>query len=516
MTFETLLALLQGDGEGWQVSFFRALLGSLLEVIPGTQAGVWLLRAPTGVQAELSYGQALPQDAAVRLAAAMANTQGPVLAEADSELGRLWQDMMTPAPAPEASPQFLLLPAAGQGLPGTLDFLLAGIAEQGFRLLEAEPWRQLQAALTSSRAKWDWERRYLAVHEAIASQAGTADSKALFRQAVQALEDIFPGDHARAFLVDEDQTRFHCVMPATRRGAAELDLPRPWTAEHVARTGKSVHVDDRRTDPRFPSALQDRSIRSELAVPLKAGGELMGVLSLANPAPGRFAQVEERFLGSVASHLSHAAANLRNQKRLRDAFLGTITALANMVEGKDDYTGGHCQRLAEMALAIGIRLGFDEERLNTLTYAAILHDIGKVAIPDAILNKPGQLTPKEYRILQEHPVIGRQLLEKIDLLRAAAPIVEQHHERWDGRGYPHGLKDEEILLEARIITVVDAFDAMTTTRPYRRALPKSEAVSQLREGAGSQFDPEVVDVFLNYVVGGGPLALSLPGRSEDA
>lgn len=496
MTFTTLLALLQSDGERWQISFFRALLDSLLEVLPGTQAGIWLWRAPAGVRAGLSDGRALPQETADRLAAVTSRAQAPALAEAGSELGRLCREIMTPAPAAEEPSQFLLLPATGQSPTGTLDFLLSGTAERGFGLPETELWRQVQAALTSRAAPGGRKLRYLEVHEAIATQSGATDGEALFRQALQMLEETFPGNRAQAFLVGEDSTSFRRVTPAGQSETAGLDLPRPWTAEHVARTGKSVRVDD------------------ELAVPLRAGGEFMGVLSLTNRAPRRFTPAEERFLGGVSSHLSHAVANLRNQKRLRDAFLGTITTLANMVEGKDDYTGGHCQRLAEMALAVGIRLGFDEQRLDTLTYAAILHDIGKVAIPDAILNKPGKLTPEEYKTLQQHPVIGRQLLEKIDLLRPAAPMVEQHHERWDGRGYPRGLREEEILLESRIIATVDAFDAMTTTRPYRRALPRAEAISRLREGAGMQFDPEVVDVFLNYVVSGGAPVRSLPGRSQ--
>ncbi|MGE5589314.1 MAG: GAF and HD-GYP domain-containing protein [Bacillota bacterium] len=495
MTFATLLALLQGNGERWQISFFRALLDSLLEVLPGTQAGVWLWRAPAGVQAGLSDGRTLPQETADRLAAVMSRVPAPALTEVGSEVERLCREIMTPTPASEEPRQFLLLPATGQSPAGTLDFLLSGSAARGFGLPEAGLWRQVQAALTRGAPPGGRDLRYLAVHQAIAAQSVTTDSEALLRQALQVLEETFPGGHAHAFLVGEDPTSLRRVTPAGRNGDTGSDLPRPWTAEHVARTGKIVRADD------------------ELAVPLKAGGEFLGVLNLTHRTPRRFTPAEEQLLNGVSSHLSHAVANLRNQKRLRDAFLGTITALANMVEGKDDYTGGHCQRLAEMALAVGIRLGFDEQRLDTLTYAAILHDIGKVAIPDAILNKPGKLTPEEYRTLQQHPVIGRQLLEKIDLLRPAAPMVGQHHERWDGRGYPRGLREEEILLEARIIAAVDAFDAMTTTRPYRRALPRSEAISRLREGAGIQFDPEVVDVFLNYVVSGGAPVLSLPGRS---
>jgi HD-GYP domain-containing protein (c-di-GMP phosphodiesterase class II) len=132
--------------------------------------------------------------------------------------------------------------------------------------------------------------------------------------------------------------------------------------------------------------------------------------------------------------------------------------------------------------------------------AGLLHDIGKVAIPDAILRKPGPLTEEELRLMQTHTTVGRRILEGLPPMRTVARVVEQHHERFDGSGYPHALKGKEILLPARIISVVDAFDAMTSTRPYRRALGRDKAVEELRAGAGSQFDPDVVRVFLQYVL----------------
>lgn len=175
------------------------------------------------------------------------------------------------------------------------------------------------------------------------------------------------------------------------------------------------------------------------------------------------------------------------------------TMLAKTIELKDGYTEGHCERLAEIALAIVKQLGLTEERLEQLRYGALLHDVGKLRIADDILGKPGRLTPLEWAEMRKHPTIGKEIVEKIDSLGSVERIVEEHHERVDGKGYPKGLKGDEILLEARILAVVDAYDAMRSDRPYRQALSKEEAIRELRENAGSQFDPLVVKVFLEIL-----------------
>jgi hypothetical protein len=188
--------------------------------------------------------------------------------------------------------------------------------------------------------------------------------------------------------------------------------------------------------------------------------------------------------------------------RLAQDLQQLVRALTGAVEAKDEYTGGHLQRVQAFALEVGLRLGLSSADLELLHVASTLHDIGKIAIPEAILNKPGQLDEEERAIIQRHPEIGARMLARIDGLRDAAPLVLHHQERWDGRmdeafpGYPAGLAGEDIPLAARIIAVVDSFDAMTTDRPYRRALDTSQARSVLREESGKQFDPRVVDTFL--------------------
>jgi len=175
--------------------------------------------------------------------------------------------------------------------------------------------------------------------------------------------------------------------------------------------------------------------------------------------------------------------------------------LARAVEEKDGYTGEHANRIAQTSRELGQAFGLTETRLEQLTLAAKLHDVGKIGVPDAILNKPGNLNSEEWEAMKGHVEIGRDLLTRIQRLQPVAHIVEQHHEHWDGNGYPHGLSGEEILLEARILSVADAYDAMTTDRPYRHALSPEAVRTELQRNAGSQFDPQVVEAFLTLADG---------------
>ncbi|HEV8629799.1 MAG TPA: HD-GYP domain-containing protein, partial [Thermoanaerobaculia bacterium] len=189
-------------------------------------------------------------------------------------------------------------------------------------------------------------------------------------------------------------------------------------------------------------------------------------------------------------------------ERLEQDLQRVVWALTGAVEAKDPYTGGHLQRVNAFALAVGRRLGLGGRELELLQIASTLHDIGKIGIPETILNKPGPLSVVERAVMQRHPEIGARLLQRVEGLREAAPLVLHHQERWDGQtdgtfpGYPAALAGDGIPLGARIIAVVDSFDAMTTDRPYRPALSPEQARDVLRAERGAQFDPLVVDVFL--------------------
>ena len=173
-----------------------------------------------------------------------------------------------------------------------------------------------------------------------------------------------------------------------------------------------------------------------------------------------------------------------------------LSVLSGAIEARDPYTRGHSARVTALAEAIAQRLGWSEERLDSLRVGGPLHDIGKLAISDEVLRKEGRLDDHELAEIREHPKIGAKLLLRVAALREAIPYVLYHHERWDGTGYPSGKAGEEIPLEARVLAIADAFDAMTSDRPYRRALTREQALAEVERCSGTQFDPRVAAVFL--------------------
>ena len=186
----------------------------------------------------------------------------------------------------------------------------------------------------------------------------------------------------------------------------------------------------------------------------------------------------------------------------REAHLQTVTMLANTIEARDHYTRGHVGRVKAMALRLAKHLGWSEEALTILEFGALLHDIGKIAIPESILNKPAPLTKTEAAIMRSHPQQGAEMLKQVAHLQPAIPYVLYHHERWDGSGYPFGLRGHEIPIEGRLLAIADVFDAMITHRPYKPALPKAAAVEEIRRNAGVLFDPDITAAFLELVAAG--------------
>lgn len=181
---------------------------------------------------------------------------------------------------------------------------------------------------------------------------------------------------------------------------------------------------------------------------------------------------------------------------IEQLLVATVGALANSIEARDPYTRGHTDRVSRVALAFCSRLGWKREQLSIARMGALLHDIGKIGVPDAILRKPGRLSSSEYEQMKQHPKIGAQILQGIEALVPAIPFVLSHHERWDGKGYPEGLAGREIPIEGRILAVVDAFDAMTSARVYRAPMAMEAALAEIVRCAGTQFDPELVPEFV--------------------
>jgi len=239
--------------------------------------------------------------------------------------------------------------------------------------------------------------------------------------------------------------------------------------------------------------------RSELAAPLWVGEDLWGALVVQDPRPACFDEDDDRLIGTVADQVGSAMRSAMLYERLEGAYLGTAEALAAAVESKDSYTADHSRTVAGRAREVGARLGMSERELRTLHYAAIFHDIGKVAVPEAILNKREPLTPGERGEIERHTVVGERILSTVEFLADVLPLVRHEHERWDGRGYPDGLIGEEIPLGSRIILACDAYSAMTSDRPYRPAMSPQGAGAELLAGAGTQFDERVVAALLQLL-----------------
>jgi putative nucleotidyltransferase with HDIG domain len=222
--------------------------------------------------------------------------------------------------------------------------------------------------------------------------------------------------------------------------------------------------------------------------------------------PQEFDEPEVALLDAVTKATGHAlertwlnSERMRLVDQLEKAYIGTAEALAAALEAKDSYTADHASSIAELAVEVGAEFGLDEEALRDLRYAAIFHDIGKIAIPDAILNKPGPLTQGEFEIIKRHPIVGEQILAPVPFLEQVRRIVRHDHERWDGSGYPDGLKGRQIPIGARIVLVVDAFHAMVSDRSYRKGMSAESARLELRGNAGTQFDADVVEACLRVL-----------------
>ena len=227
--------------------------------------------------------------------------------------------------------------------------------------------------------------------------------------------------------------------------------------------------------------------------------ERIGAITAYGKAQGKFTKDDLTLLSDIASQCAIAIANFRLNADIEQAYLDTIRALAMAVEAKDSYSGGHLERVAKYAHDIGSKLGLDKKTLQVLRDGAYIHDLGKIGVSDDVLHKVSPLNEKEMAEIKKHPVIGETILKPVRRFAALSDLVRHHQERLDGSGYPDGLKGDEIPLSARVLAVADVFDALTTNRPYRKAMSKNEAKDYLKKFAGVQFDRRVVEAFLEIV-----------------
>lgn len=288
-------------------------------------------------------------------------------------------------------------------------------------------------------------------------------------------------------------------------------------AGKAAEKRQIVHIEQlemQKDNPRMARALVGEGFTSYYGIPLVAKGELRGVLEIFNHNPLGADGDWFELLNALASRAALAIDTIKSLEKLEKSnqdlvlsYDATIEGWARALDLRDKETEGHTRRVTQLGLDLGSRMGLGGQQLINFRRGALLHDIGKMGIPDAILFKPGKLTEKEWKIMKQHPVFALEMLMDISYLKSALDIPYGHHERWDGSGYPLGLKGEEIPLAARIFAVADVYDALTSERPYRKAWTKGQSVAYIRKQAGLLFDPEVVSVFLKFHLATGALEL---------
>ncbi len=262
-----------------------------------------------------------------------------------------------------------------------------------------------------------------------------------------------------------------------------------------------ISVVDARKDPRtkYTTMVKREKLAGLLAVPIMQRGKPIGVITVYTSKPRDFSQDEIDLLSTFASQASIAIENAQLYAEMKRQYLSMVMALAAAIEAKDSYTHGHSTQVMEYAVKIGQELGLTEEEIETVRYAGLLHDIGKIGIKDVILTKQGQLTEEEIQELHRHPEYGASIMERVEILKEIAPLTLYHHERYDGGGYPLGLKGSQIPLGARILAVADTYDAMIADRPYRKAFPFSYVKQEMQKAAGNQLDPEIVKIFFEIL-----------------
>jgi len=327
------------------------------------------------------------------------------------------------------------------------------------------------------------------------------------RLVLKELRKAMGSGHASLFLMDEKSGRF-TLAAADGFGEDDmynLKLMGGWevVTEYMLKRKEPLVVDNIYEDAVFklkklPFSGERFPVESFLAVPLETRGKIIGALMVSSKGRStrKFTEEDKNLLLALSNNIAIALLNARLYHKMKSLFLSTVTSLTRAIDAKDSYTSGHSERVMEYTVAIGREMNINGETLENLRLASLLHDIGKIGVRESILMKPAKLLGYERRQIRMHPSIGARIIESIDDSEVIRRGILEHHERYDGKGYPNRLKGKQISIEGRIIAVADVFDALTTDRPYQKGYSREDIFRKIQDEASSQFDPRVVTAFV--------------------
>jgi len=373
----------------------------------------------------------------------------------------------------------------------------------------------------------DLKERLKAVYAANTAIAGERDLYRLFEKVIDQIFNLVPAHNGVIILRDKDKTsdRTTAIMKSkyadldglvteyVRSGSGTSEVQISSTiVRRALENNEAVLTKDAATDQQFKPedsdphhmhSIMDLNIASAMCVPLIYQGEPLGVIYLdTRGTTNAFVQHDLELVCALAGPAATSISNAQFLKKLDRAYQDTLIVLANAIELRDHYTVGHNWRVAKYSVEIARELGWSPGKLKEVEMGCVLHDVGKVAVEDAILRKPGRLTEEEYAQMKIHPERGADLLQDVEMLRPLVPYCLYHHERFDGKGYPYGLSGEDIPIEGRVVGVADCWDALTSNRPYRKGMDIQKARSIIEEGRGTQFDPDCAEAFLRCLDAG--------------
>ncbi len=382
----------------------------------------------------------------------------------------------------------------------TKDQLIQELEE--LRLLVAKPWES---------------SKYLtAIHQTSRRLQSLHSPETLAQEIIRVLEELLDYEYGAVLLIDKATKELKpFALSDQGHDATFVQRDKAYIASRgirigvgitgsVAKTGRSERIGDVRQDKRYFSMRDD--IRSELCVPLINNDEITGVINIETTRLDAYSETDQRVLETAASQIAIAIdnanlyANLEHSHHeLTLAYDNTLKGWAHALELRDMETKGHSEQVTAITVQLSEIMGYTGEEREHIRRGALLHDIGKMGIPDSILFKPGKLTKSEWKIMRQHPVYAYEMLSTIPYLQPALDIPYHHHEKWDGTGYPQGLAGKEIPLSARIFSVVDVWDALNSDRPYRKAWAREKVRTYMRAQRNIHFDPQVVDEFMKMI-----------------